>query len=336
MALAEVPEPGLQEPDDAIVRVTAAGICGSDLHLLHERVPGMRVGSIVGHEVVGTVHALGDRVDGFSVGDRVVVSFSIACGGCWSCARGEQNGCEDARALGYGEFLGDLDGGQADFVRIPHADTNLHAIPEGVSDEAAVLAGDILSTGFYIASRCEVSASDEVAIIGAGPVGLMTLLACRARRASRVWVIDREADRLEVAASLGAVPVDASAVDPVVALQKETQERGPDVVIECVGSAATFATSIDMVRANGRVGVIGVHTDIEVEFPLGEAWRRGISIIMGGTACVHSHWDEALDALASGAIDPVSIITDRLPLDRALEGYQRFEAREALKVILIP
>lgn len=331
-----VPDPTLQEPDDAIIEVTTAAICGSDLHLLHGRVPGMRDGSVLGHEVVGVVQALGPEVEGFAVGDRVVVSFSIACGACWFCARGEHNQCESARALGYGEFLGDLDGAQAEFVRVPHATVNLRHIPPSMSDEAAVFAGDILTTGVYICARSGVGQGRDVAVIGAGPVGLMAIMAAQGRGAGPVYAVDRDGDRLNVAASLGAIPIDANGRDPVVAIQKETGDRGVDIVLECVGMAETFAMALDVVRPNGTVGVIGVHTDLECEFPLGEAWRRGISIVMGGTCDVQSNWAEALSLIERGVIDPTVIVTDRLSLDDAVEGYRRFETREALKVILTP
>lgn len=335
--LAEVEEPTLIEPDDAIVRVTATAICGSDLHLLHGRVPGMREGSVLGHEAVGVIDQLGAAVGGsLQIGDRVVVSFSIACGRCWFCARMEHNQCEDARALGYGEFLGDLDGAQAEAVRVPHAGVNLHLIPQGVSDEAAVFAGDILATGVYICARSGVEAGKSVAIVGAGPVGMMALLAAKGRGAAPIWVIDRDPSRLDIADSLGGAPIDLGERDPVVSVQKATGERGADIVLECVGMEETFAMSLDLVRPNGTVGVIGVHTDLETAFPLGEAWRRGISIVMGGTCDVQTHWDEALELIASGAVDPTAIISDRLPLTDAVDAYRRFEAREAMKIVLIP
>jgi threonine dehydrogenase-like Zn-dependent dehydrogenase len=332
----DVAEPELLEPTDAIVRVRAAGICGSDLHLIHERVPGLRDGSVLGHEAVGIVEAVGAKVTSVRPGDRVIASFLIACGACWSCERNETNQCEDLRALGYGMFLGDLDGAQAERVRIPVADVNLLALPAHVSDDAGVFVGDILTTGVYIAERSGVAAGSSVSVVGAGPVGLMTILAAHARGAGTIYAIDLDPSRLELAAQLGAIPVDAGARDPVVAIQKATGERGTDVVIECVGASQTLLTALDLVRPNGTVGVIGVHVDLEVAFPLGEVWRKGVRIEMGATCPVHAYWREALDLVASGTIDPTLIVTDRVALADGVEAYRRFDSREALKVILEP
>lgn len=336
VAFGDAPEPEILEPTDAIVRMRAAGICGSDLHLIHERVPGLRDGSVLGHEIVGIVEAVGTEVATVRPGDRVVASFLIACGSCWSCIRGETNQCEELRALGYGMFLGDLDGAQAERVRVPVADVNLLPLPPQVSDEAAVFVGDILTTGVYIAERSGVAPGTSVSVVGAGPVGLMTILAARGRGADTVYAIDLDPARLELAAELGAIPIDASAKDPVVAIQKATGERGSDIAIECVGATQTLLTALDLVRPNGTVGVIGVHVDLEMTFPLGEVWRKGLRIEMGATCPVHAYWREALELIASGAIDPTLVVTDRMQLADGVEAYRRFDARESLKVILTP
>lgn len=336
VAFGEVPEPELLEPTDAIVSMRAAGICGSDLHLIHERVPGLRDGSVLGHELVGIVEAVGDAVTGVQPGDRVVASFLIACGACWSCVRGETNQCEELRALGYGMFLGDLDGAQGERVRVPVADVNLLPVPPQVSDDAAIFVGDILTTGVYIADRSGVAPGTSVTVVGAGPVGLMAILAARGRGAEEIYAIDLDARRLELAEQLGAIPIDASARDPIVAIQKRTAERGTDIVLECVGAAQTLLTALDVVRPNGTVGVIGVHVDLEIAFPLGEVWRKGIRIEMGATCPVHAYWREALELVASGAINPTRVVTDRMPLADGVEAYRRFDARDALKVILTP
>lgn len=332
----EYAEPRLVERGDAIVRVRTAAICGSDLHLLHGRIPGMRPGSIIGHEFVGIVEAVGPEVRGFAPGDRVVGSFLIACGACWACRREEYNHCDDLQVLGYGMFTGDLDGAQAELVRVPVADLNLHAVDDALSDEQAIFAGDILTTGAYICARAGVREGDTVAIIGAGPVGLFTLMHAQAAKPSSVLMVDFAADRLALAASLGATPIDAAKVNPVVDVQRRTGERGADVVIECVGSPAAFATALDAVRPGGTVGVIGVYTELSYDFPLGEVWRRGITLVMGGTSNIQAHWDRTLRLVAQGEIDPTVIISHTLPLEEALRGYELFESRQAMKVILKP
>jgi len=334
--LGDYPEPSVQEPGDAVVRVTTAAICGSDLHVLEGRLPGMRPGSVLGHEYVGEVIATGPDVKKFSPGDRVVGSFPIVCGTCWWCKRGEGTNCDDLRILGYGMFVGDLDGAQAEFVRIPSADHNLHSIDPSLSDEQAIFAGDIMSTGAYIAEKSRIHPGDTVAVIGAGPVGLFATMFALTYQPAAVYVIDLEADRLKIAESLGAIPVDASKTSPTMTLQRATGDRGADVVIECVGFAKTFQTALDTVRAGGTVGVIGVHTDLEMSFPLAEVWRRNVTIVMGGSANVQGMWTKALDSVKKGLIDPTVIISHTMPLEDGVEGYEMFRKHEALKVILKP
>lgn len=332
----DYPEPSVLDPGDAVVRVTTAAICGSDLHLVHGRIPGVRAGSVLGHEFVGVVASVGSGVSRFKQGDRVVGSFLIACGACWFCARGEYNNCDQLWALGYGMFTGDLDGAQAELVRVPVADLNLHHVDPALADEQAVFAGDILTTGVYICERARIARGDVVAIIGAGPVGLLTLMNARAYEPERVFMIDMAPDRLALAASLGAIPVDASKVNPVVEVQRQTGERGADVVIECVGQPSAFTTALNAVRAGGTVAVIGVYSELSYDFPLGEIWRRGITIVMGATCNVHKHWDRALELVRDGTVDPTVLITHTLSLEDGVKGYELFESREALKVLLKP
>jgi len=336
LRVGDYPEPAITEPGDAIVRMTTAAICGSDLHLLHGRIPGMRPGTPIGHEVVGIVERVGSEVTRAKPGDRVVASFQIACGRCWFCARGEFNRCDRLWSLGYGMFLGDLDGAQAELVRIPDADVNLHVVPEALSDEQAIFAGDILTTAVYICEFVGIREGDSVAVIGAGPVGLLTVMAAHAYKPGDVYVVDVAADRLAFAEGLGAISMNADRVNPVVEIQRRTGERGADVIIECVGLAPAFQTSLDAVRAGGTVGVIGVHTELSFDLPLGEVWRRGLTLKMGGTCNVQGYWDRALTLMEDGAIDPTTLITHTLPLEEGVKGYELFAAHEALKVLLKP
>ncbi len=332
----DYPDPAIVDPGDVIVKVDTAAICGSDLHLLHGRIPGMRPDSPIGHEFVGTITETGTGVKRFSVGDRVVGSFLIACGTCWYCARKEFSNCDQLWVLGYGMFTGDLDGAQAEYVRVPIADLNLHAVDPALSDEQAVFAGDILTTGVYICERAGIKPGDTVAIIGAGPVGLFTLMNARAYSPGRIFMVDMEAERLKMAESLGAISLDSTMVNPVVDIQRATGERGADVVIECVGLAPAFTTALNAVRAGGTVAVIGVHSDLSYDFPLGEVWRRGVTIVMGATCNVQVHWDKALELVKNGTVDPTVLISHRMSLEDAVEGYKLFESHEALKVILKP
>jgi threonine dehydrogenase-like Zn-dependent dehydrogenase len=336
LRVGDYPDPAVQDPDDAVVKISTTAICGSDLHLLHGRVPGMRPGSVIGHEFIGTVEATGPNVTQFAAGDRVVGSFWIACGTCWFCKRGEFNSCDLQWALGNGMFTGDLDGAQAEYVRVPYANTNLHAVDQTLSDEQALFAGDILTTGAYISTRAGIRKGDVVAVIGAGPVGLFTLMNARAFEPERVYMVDMAPDRLALAESLGAVPIDTSKVNPVIAIQRHTDDRGADVVIECVGSPAAFTTALNAVRIGGTVAVIGVYTELGYDFPLGEIWRRGITIVMGQLCNVQGNWDRALDLVKLGIVDPTAIITHTLSLEDGVKGYELFESREALKVVLKP
>lgn len=336
LSFGDYPDPSLVEPGDAIVKVTTSAICGSDLHFLHGRAPGLRPGGVIGHEYAGEIVETSSEVARFKTGERVVGSFIIACGRCWFCARGEYNNCDLPRALGAGIFFGDLDGAQAEYIRVPDADLNLHAIDASLSDEQAIFAGDILTTGAYIAERAQVREGDVVAIIGAGPVGLFTLMNVLTYEPDTVYVIDMAEDRLKLAESIGAERVDASKVNPVMEIQRRTDDRGADVVIECVGQPAAFTTALNVVRAGGTVGVIGVYTELSYDLPLGEVFRRGITLVMGGWCNVHAHWGRVLEHVKEGRIDPTVIISHTLPLEEALHGYEMFEKREAMKVILKP
>jgi threonine dehydrogenase-like Zn-dependent dehydrogenase len=332
----DYPDPSVVDAKDAVVKVTTAAICGSDLHLLHGRIPGMRADSPIGHEFVGTVTAVGDEVTRFKPGDRVVGSFLIACGQCWYCAREEYSNCDQLWILGYGMFTGDLDGAQAQLVRVPIADLNLHAVDDSLTDEQAVFAGDILTTGVYICERAGIRPGDTIAIVGAGPVGLFTLMNARAYEPAQIFMVDVATDRLKLAEQLGATPLDSNKVNPVVEIQRATGERGADVVIECVGLAPAFTTALDAVRAGGTVAVIGVHSDLTYDFPIGEVWRRGVTIVMGATCNVQAYWDRALELVKNGTVDPTILISHTMPLEEAVEGYRLFESHEALKVILKP
>ncbi|MGZ4121459.1 MAG: zinc-binding dehydrogenase [Actinomycetota bacterium] len=336
ISVGDYPDPVLVDPGDAICKVDTAAICGSDLHLLEGRIPVMQSCSPIGHEFVGTITEVGTGVTRFKPGDRVVGSFVVACGECWFCERHLYPNCDRLRVLGYGMFLGDLPGAQAQYVRVPVADLNLHAVDPELSDEQAVFAGDILTTSVYICERAGIKPGDTVAIIGAGPVGLLTLMSARAYGPDRIYAVDMEAERLKMAESFGAIPVDATKVNPVVQLQRATGDRGVDVVIECVGLESAFTTALNAVRANGTVAVIGVHSELSYDFPLGEIWRRGITIVMGATCNVQSHWDRSLALVKDGVIDPTTLITHTLPLEDAVEGYRLFSSHEALKVILKP
>ena len=335
VAVGSVAEPVIEDPRDAVVRVTLAAICGSDLHFFHGKAP-MDPGETIGHEAVGVVEAVGSAVSAFAVGDRVVIAFDNACGSCWFCRSGQTQLCEEFRTLGAGAFGGGLGGAQADLVRIPYADANLLAIPDGIDDERALFLGDILTTGLYGASVPEIRPGETVAVIGAGPVGFFAAQAARMADPSAVLVLDRDPARLAIAASVGATPIDVGARHAQMAVAEATGGRGADVVIEAVGTPEAFESAIDVVRRGGRVSVVGMFTSESVSIPLGIWWARSLDVRFAGICPVHAWWERALAAVAEGRIDPAPIVSHRMPLDDAPEGYALFAAREATKVLLRP
>ncbi|MGH7723332.1 MAG: alcohol dehydrogenase catalytic domain-containing protein [Candidatus Dormibacteria bacterium] len=334
--MADVPKPSLEDPGDALVRITTTAICGSDLHVLNGRIPGMVPGSVLGHEFAGIVEECGPAVHTLEPGDRVLASFTIPCGACWFCDRRLFSRCPDQRVFGYGMFLGDLNGGQAEYVRVPNADLCLRTIDAELSDETVLFAGDIFTTGYDCAVEARIEEGDVVVVQGCGPVGLMAVQAARSFRPSVIYAVDTVAQRLEMAQGFGAIPVDATAVHVPSHIQDHTEGRGADVLLECVGAIPALTGAIDVVRAGGRISVIGVYSEPEMELPLNLTFVKAIDLKFCGTANIVGRWDDALELIRSGAADPASIISHRLPLDDAVRGYELFAARAAMKVVLTP
>jgi 2-desacetyl-2-hydroxyethyl bacteriochlorophyllide A dehydrogenase len=331
----DVDEPNIQEPGDAVIRITTAAICGSDLHFYSGKAP-LLPGDPLGHEAVGVVEQVGADVHTVGEGDRVVVAFDIVCGECWFCRRGQQSLCQDFRNLGAGTFGGNLGGAQAEWLRVPNADHNLMKIPEGMEDERALFVGDILTTGYYGAAIAGIREGDTVAVIGAGPVGFFAAQAARLHQPARVAVVDMQPDRLSLLEGMGFTTVNVKERNPHTALGEMTEGRGADVVIEAVGSVPAFETALEAVRSGGTVCVVGMYVSETIEFQLGVAWSRMLRLVFGGICPIHAWWKEAMGAVAAGKIDPLPIISHTLPLDEAPQGYELFERREATKVLLKP
>jgi threonine dehydrogenase-like Zn-dependent dehydrogenase len=332
----DVPAPVLVEPGDALVDISLSAICGSDLHLLHGKTAGMRVGGIVGHEFVGTIADVGAGVSRYKAGDRVLGSFLIACGRCPACTRGRFNHCDNRRALGLGSLAGDLDGAQAERVRIPDADVNLLHLDRDMADEPALFGGDVLATAYYAVAMLEIAADESVVVFGGGPVGLLTASAARARGA-RTIVLDQDPSRVAFARDhLGLEAGDVSQFEAQSLVSEFTSGRMADVTIDAVGAVPAFKTALKCTGAGGRVGVVGVYGTERAEVTMGQLWIRGFDIRFAGMANVQAHWEDALRDVESGAIDPTAVVTHRLSLDDAEEGYELFESRAAMKVILKP
>jgi len=331
----EVPSPAIEEPTDALVRVTRAAICGSDLHFLHGKTP-TAPGAVLGHEAVGVVENAGAEVASTQTGERVVVSFAVACGVCWFCVHEQTNLCERAAVFGAGPFGGDLAGTQAEMVRVPWADVNLLGVPDAVDDDRAIFAGDVLTTGYHAATLAEARPGDVVAVLGAGPLGWSCAASLRALGVERVFLLDREPSRLALASAIGSVPVHVGERSAESALAEATDDRGADVVIDAVGSVEAYRSAMTVVRRGGRVVVAGVYAGESVELQLGVAWARSLDVRFTGVCPVHRHWREVMRLLEAGTLDPLPLVSDRVRLDDAPAGYDRFDRRLATKVLIEP
>jgi threonine dehydrogenase-like Zn-dependent dehydrogenase len=344
LGIQERPEPVVEDPRDAVVAVHKTAICGSDLHVLHGKIPGMTPGSIIGHEFTGVVESVGDRAaESWSVGDRVVGSFLVPCGECRRCLRREYNRCGEMRALGYGMLFGDLAGAQAERVRVPNADLALMRVPERLGDEQAVFAGDILSTAYYanrlagVAELAEGDRPDEqiVAVQGCGPVGMLTLQIARALGARRLVAVDPVAARLEVARGYGADVVDPTGTNAGVAMEELTGGDGADVVIDTAGGPSeVLAQTFDLVCPGGTVAVVGVYSEPEATIPLAQLFVNGVTLRFGGTCPVQAVWEDAIGMVERGEVDATAVISHRMAFAEALAAYELFESRQASKVVL--
>jgi threonine dehydrogenase-like Zn-dependent dehydrogenase len=333
--VADVPEPELEDPRDAIVRVTRSAICGSDLHFFHGKAP-LEPGDVIGHEAVGVVDRVGSGVSSVTPGQRVVVAFNIACGECWFCRHEQTALCEDFRNLGGGIFGGGLAGTQAELVRVPNADVNLLAVPAPVEDEAALFVGDVLTTGLYAAGIAGIRSGDTVAVVGAGPVGYFAIQSAGLHEPAAVVAIDLEPARLALAEKVGAIPLSPSEQNPQTALFERTDGRGADVVIEAVGRLDAFETALRVVRRGGTVVVVGMYTSETYPAQLGVWWARTLDLRFAGICPVHVWWRRAMEEVEAGRIDPMPLISHRLLLQDAALGYELFESRRATKVLLVP
>src|SRR4051812_31491728 len=329
----ERPEPELLDRRDAIVRIEATGVCGSDLHIYHGRVQ-IEPGFTIGHEYVGSVVEVGEGVSRVAVGDRVLGCFHTACGECWFCRRGLFHRCLHSRTFGHGATLGSLQGTQAEMALVPNADLVLRKVPEGMSSDVALFAGDVMGTGFHAVAASGMRPGDVVAVLGLGPVGLCAVQAARASGAAHVIAVDTVAERLDIAGSFGAEPVHLTDEDPKAAVGAATEGRGADVVIDAVGDPRALETAIRLTRACGSVQCIGVYAE-RAEVHMGLLWLKAITL-RGGQANVIAHVDPVLAMLAEGVLDPSPLVTRHMPLDEAAEAYAVYDRREALKIILTP
>ena len=329
----EKPAPEVAAAGEAIVRVEASGICGSDLHIFHGRVP-VEPGFTIGHEFVGTVIEVGEGVSRVAAGDRVLGCFHTACATCSACLRSDYHRCEHGQTFGHGSKLGDLQGAQAEVLLVPRANLTLRRVPEEMSDEVALFAGDVMGTGYHAIAHAGMRAGDTVAVLGLGPVGLCAVQAALAGGAVEVYAVDAVEERLSMAASFGAKPLHLSEDEPKRAVRAATEGRGVDVVVDAVGDPGPLAMAVSLARDAGTVSGIGAYAG-RGEVPLGLAWLKGLTLRLG-LANVIAHVDRVLALMESGKLDPSPLVTHRMKLDEAAEAYKLYDQREALKIVLTP
>ena len=374
----EVPDPKILNSQDVIVRVTSTAICGSELHLYNGYVPSMQAGDIMGHEFMGEVVEVGPAVKNLKVGDRVVVPFAISCGQCFFCQKGMTSLCENsnpnawlveklwghspAGLFGYSHMLGGFAGGQAEYARVPFADVGPVKIENGFTDEQVLFLSDIFPTGYMAAEACDIQPGDTIAVWGCGPVGQFAMASAFLLGAERVIGIDRFPERLRMAREkVGAQPLNYEEVDVRDALQEITGGRGPDACIDAAGMeshapgltgaydkvkqslmletdrAVPLRQAILACRNGGIVSIPGVYGGFVDKVPVGSLMNRSITVKTGQTH-VHRYLRPLLQRIEKGEIDPSFVVTHRLRLDEAPEGFQIFNDKqdECIKVVLKP
>ncbi len=325
----EKPKPAIKDSTDAIIKITKTTICGTDLHIMKGDVPEVVDGLILGHEGIGIIEEAGKGVSNFKVGDKVLISCITACGICDACKKGMYSHCETG-----GWILGHMiDGTQAEYARIPHADTSLYHIPEGVDEEAIVMLSDILPTGFECGVlKGQVKPGDTVAIIGAGPIGLAALLTVQFYSPTEIIMVDLDENRLNVAKTFGATKLVSK--DAVKEIMKLTDGKGVDVAIEAVGLVATFDICQSIVAAGGHLANVGVHGK-SVELHLEKLWSANITITTRLVDTVTIPM--LLKTVISGKLEPQKLVTHHFDLKDIMKAYDTFgnAAKEkTLKVIL--
>jgi len=291
-------------------------------------------GFTIGHEFVGTVLDAGTDVERVAVGDRVLGCFHTACSTCVSCLRGDYHRCEKGQTFGHGSHLGNLQGAQAEQLLVPRANLTLRRVPEGMADDVALFAGDVMGTGYHAVAHAGMRSGDTVAVLGLGPVGLCAVQAALAGGATKVFAVDSVAPRLEMAQRFGAIAVHLTEEEPKKAVRAATEGRGVDVVVDAVGDPGPLAMAISLCRDAGTVSGIGAYAG-KGEVPLGLAWLKGLSLRLG-LANVIAHVDRVLALIEAGKLDPSPLVTHHMRLDEAAEAYALYDQREALKIVLRP
>jgi len=332
-----VDDPRIEQPDDVIVRVAAAGICGSDLHPYHEREEGLDFGAVMGHEFVGEVLEVGADVAKIKVGDHVYCPFSTNCGSCYYCRAGLTSRCVRGQLFGWVGMGEGLQGAQAEAVRVPMADSTLAVVPEGVTQEQALLLGDVAATGYFCAEQAGIHPEGIYAVVGCGPVGIMAIVGARHLGAELIYAVDTVPERLELARRAGAVPIDFRSEDPVLALHEAAEGRGADAVMEAVGSFESHRSAIELVRPGGTVSSVGVHTETEFAFTPAEAYDKNLTYRVGRCPA-RAYMERLAPFVRDGELDIDGVISHRFGLEQGPEAYRLFDEKrdQCTKVLLTP
>jgi threonine dehydrogenase-like Zn-dependent dehydrogenase len=332
-----IEDPSIRHGGDAIVRTRVSAICGSDLHVYFGRETGIELGTAMGHEFQGEVVEVGPEVRSLKRGDIVVSPFTTNCGACFYCRRGLTCRCDRGELFGWVENGQGLEGAQAEYVRVPLADSTLVVLPKGLDEEKSLLLGDVLPTGFFCAEMAEVSPRGTYAVIGCGPVGLASIIGCREHGAERVFALDVLPERLALAGTFGAAPIHAEEEDALGILREVTDGRGADAVLEAVGSPQATRLAIDLVRPGGIVAAVGVHTESTFAFSPVEAYDKNLTYRAG--RCPARRFIERLLPIVEGdEYDLTGIFSHRLSLSEGARGYELFARRleGCTKVLLRP
>jgi len=334
LSLETVPDPKIEAATDALVRVTRTAICGSDLHVYLGRERGLDPGTVMGHEFVGEIVEVGNECASFAVGDKVLCPFTTSCGDCFQCRSGLTARCERGQLFGWVAEGRGLHGAQAEYVRVPLASGTLVRIPDGVSDDAALLLGDVLSTGYYCAKRADLNEEGTHVVLGCGPVGLMAIVGAGELGARRILAVDRVPERLRLAEAYGAETIDFSSTDAVERVKELTSGRGADTVMEAVGSPQAARLAVDLIRPGGTISVVGVHCEQSFAFSPVEAYDKNLTYRIGRCPA-RAVLEELIPLAQSGRHDLSAVFSHRLPLSEGVRAYEMFDrkADDCTKVV---
>jgi threonine dehydrogenase-like Zn-dependent dehydrogenase len=335
--LEEIPDPQILDPLDAILKIRMTAICGSDLHVYHQREKGLDPGTAMGHECVGEIVEVGSEVTAHERGDLVICPFTTSCGKCFYCRHQLTSRCEKGLLFGWVQDGRGLQGTQAEYLRVPLSDSTLLALPEALPLEEGLLLGDVFSTGFFCAELGGVAPGVRCAVVGCGPVGIMAIAAARHLGAEEIYCIDSIAERLELGRRFGATPLDYEREDPLEIIRGRTGGRGVDVALEVVGLPAAMRAAVDLVRPGGVIASVGVHTDLQFSFSPVEAYDKNLTYRSG--RCPARHYMERLLPMVRERRYPLdAVISHRMALSEGVRGYEIFdEKREGCtKIVLSP